>query len=349
MAPVILLVDDQRDIVRLLHSALDTLRNPDLEIVEAMSGEAALRQIGDRQVDLLVTDYNLPGLTGTQLMKQARLTQPDLRAIVITANTDRKVREEILNSGAVAVFSKPVPLGDFLGAVERGLGAQAPPAPVEAEPSVAATPVSLPHLLDELRRDSGADAALLINRRGKVIVTSGSLRDTSMEVSLVATLTAYFMAALKVAETNRQQSPDHFSVFLGGDQDLIFMPVDPMHALVLAGSAVAAPETLADRHRFMQEMRGDLTRGLREWAGRKVAAAAPEAPKDERAAAPSADIESVLRSTDGTGLSDDEMDAYWDAAATQHGNKPLSKDVITYEEARKLGLTPDAEAKPEAD
>ena len=84
MAPAILLVDDQRDILRLLHSALDTLRDPDLEIFEAISGEAALRLIGDQHVDLLVTDYNLPGITGTELMRQARLGLPDLPAIVIT-------------------------------------------------------------------------------------------------------------------------------------------------------------------------------------------------------------------------------------------------------------------------
>ena len=39
------------------------------------------------------------------------------------------------------------------------------------------------------------------------------------------------------------------------------------------------------------------------------------------------------------------MDAYWEAAAAQHGNKPTSKDVIPYEEARKLGLTPDTDEK----
>ena len=78
-------------------------------------------------------------------MHQARRAQPDLPVILITGNTDRKVRDEMLNAGAVAVFSKPVPLGDFLDAVERGLGiggrclpGSEPKPEAEHEPGVAA-------------------------------------------------------------------------------------------------------------------------------------------------------------------------------------------------------------------
>jgi CheY-like chemotaxis protein len=342
MAPAVLLVDDQRDILRLLHSALDTLREAELEIFEASSGEAALKHIGDQTVNLLVTDYNLPGITGTELMRQARLAQPDLPVIVITGNTDRKVRDEILSTGAVAVFTKPVPLGDFLGAVERGLS-QAP-ASVASQPELKKEngPVSLPDVLEQLRRDTGADAAMLISRRGKVEASAGRLRDSSMEVSLTSTLAAHFMAALKVAESNRQQSPDHVSAFSGGDQDLIFMPVNPTHAMVLAGGALAAPDALAAIVKSMLATRSELGRGLREMAG---AASSPsaEGPGAEKQPAVVGDIEVLLQSGDGSGLSEDDMDAYWEAAAEQHGNKPTSKDVIPYEEARKLGLTPDGD------
>lgn len=343
MAPAILLVDDQRDILRLLHSALDTLRDPDLEIFEAISGEAALKSLSDQQVDLLVTDYNLPGITGTELMRRARLAQPELPAIIITANTDRKVRDEILEAGAVAVFSKPVPLGDFLGAVERSLGTAEAPAAVLPEARTEVSPVSLPDALEKLRLETSADAALLISRRGKVEASAGRLHDSSMEVSLTSTLAAHFMTGLKVAESNRQQSPDQFSIFAGGDQDLIFMPVDPTHAIVLAGSSLAAPDAAAPILKAMLMVRQEMTRGLRERA-----TAAPPAPaSQESAAKPSgiADIEALMQAASGGELGVDDIDAYWEAAAAQHGNKPTSKDVIPYEEARKMGLTPDADKK----
>jgi CheY-like chemotaxis protein len=53
--PCILLVDDQRDIVRLLHATLQTLGHQ-LDIVDAPSGEEALLEASRRKVDLLVAD-----------------------------------------------------------------------------------------------------------------------------------------------------------------------------------------------------------------------------------------------------------------------------------------------------
>jgi CheY-like chemotaxis protein len=345
MAPAILLVDDQRDILRLLHSALDTLRDPDLEIFEVISGEAALEHIADQQVDLLVTDYNLPGITGAEVMRQARLSQPALPAIVITGNTDRKVRDEILSTGALAVFSKPVPLGDFLGAVERGLGAADAPAPAQPEAKIESGPVSLPDVLETLRQETGSDAALLISRKGRLAASAGRLRDSSMEVSLTSTLASYFMAALKVAESNRQHSPDHASIFAGGDQDLIFMPVDPSHAVVLAGATLAAVDGLPRILKAMNARLPELGRGLREVAVATASAPPVASAVAEKQPAPTGDIETLLQSAESSGLGEDDIDAYWEAAAAQHGNKPTSKDVIPYEEARKLGLTPDAEDK----
>ena len=66
--PRILLVDDQRDILKLLHSTLDTLAH-ELEIIEAPSGEEALLETTREKIDLLVADYRLPGITGVELLE----------------------------------------------------------------------------------------------------------------------------------------------------------------------------------------------------------------------------------------------------------------------------------------
>ena len=68
-SPCILLVDDQRDIVRLLHSALQTLGH-ELDIIDAPSGEEALLEASRRKIDLLVADYRLPGISGVELMRK---------------------------------------------------------------------------------------------------------------------------------------------------------------------------------------------------------------------------------------------------------------------------------------
>ena len=56
----ILLVDDHRDILRLLHSTLDSLKKKEIRIFDAPSGEEALLESGRHKIDLLITDYMLP-------------------------------------------------------------------------------------------------------------------------------------------------------------------------------------------------------------------------------------------------------------------------------------------------
>jgi two-component system response regulator (stage 0 sporulation protein F) len=86
--PCVLLVDDQRDIVRLLHSTLQTLGH-DLDIVDAPSGEEALLEASRRQVDLLVADYRLPGISGVELMRKIKVRNPGMRVIFFSGMTDR--------------------------------------------------------------------------------------------------------------------------------------------------------------------------------------------------------------------------------------------------------------------
>ena len=74
-----------------------------------------------KKIDLLVADYLLPGISGVELMRKVRARNPELKVIFISGVTERKARNEMLSAGAVAVFDKPIPMADFLDAVERCL------------------------------------------------------------------------------------------------------------------------------------------------------------------------------------------------------------------------------------
>ena len=121
MPPCILIVDDQREVSRLLKSALETIEHG-LDVVEAPSGEEAILEASRRKIDLLVADFRLPGITGVELTKKMQARNPAMKVILITGVTDPKVREDIAKAGADAYFTKPVPMADFLDAVERTLG-----------------------------------------------------------------------------------------------------------------------------------------------------------------------------------------------------------------------------------
>lgn len=351
MAPTILLVDDQRDVLRLLHSSLDTLKVAEMEIMEAPSGEEALLQVGRRKVDLLVTDYLLPGMTGLELMHKMRVRHPEVRVILITGMTGmtgRKAREDMLNAGAVAIFDKPIPLADFLDIVERSLGLVRTIFPTETDARKEAKRSRVSDLLANFRQDIRANAVFLLNDRGLVVARAGDLRDSSLEVSLVSALNAIFSAGLKVAKSNRQEKLDQYFAFAGGDNDLLLMPVDPSYALLLAGAGITNRETIMDTVAAMMAVRDEVGKSLRSMGVTAELKEPPATPPRKRGktgelrSAPAApEMEALLKEAARNKVKPEEVDAFWDQAAREHANKTTNPEVIPYEQARKMGLTPD--------
>ena len=367
MLPVILLVDDQREILRLLRSTLDTIGHK-LEILEAPSGEEAMLESSRHKIDLLVTDYKLPGMTGIQLMSKIRVRHPEIKTILISGIPDRKIREEMMNAGAQAVFDKPVPLADFLDMVERCLGlVQTIFPPEQTKTKDPAQQVRLSDLLANFRQDINAQAVLLLNDRGRVLTRAGDLRDSSMEVSIVSAVAAIHGASLKLARFNRQNEMSSYHAFSGGDHDLIFIPVSATYVLLLAGSGLAAEDRILDVVRAMMRVRVEIEKSLKALTGAAetssteapapVPASAPvkstpvyipppptQISAEELAATPpSPELEALLKGAIEKKTAPQNAGSFWDDAAEKMGSKPTKPDIITYEEARKLGLTPGKE------
>lgn len=340
----ILLVDDQRDIVRLLHSALQTLGH-ELDIIDAPSGEEALLEASRRKIDLLVADYRLPGISGVEMMRKIRARNTDLRVIFISGITARQARQEMRESGALAMFEKPIPLADFLDAVERALGLVRTIFPPEMGVVPEEHRQSLSELLAGFRQKIGADAVFLVSDRARVLARAGDLYDSSMEVSLLSALMAIYGAGLKVSRFIRQEHPENYHVFRGGEHDLILIPVDSSHALLLAGKDLAKADHILRTVQGMLSVRADIEMILQSLG---VSPFSPlmesEAPEPEPVLQsdqpePEVDLDALFASADQKSKVKD-IDAFWDEAVEKSGNIPTNPDVISYEEARKLGLTP---------
>jgi CheY-like chemotaxis protein len=351
--PCILLVDDQRDIVRLLHSTLQTLGHK-LDIVDAPSGEEALLEASRRKVDLLVADYLLPGISGVELMRKIKVRNPELRVIFISGMTERKARDEMLNAGGIAIFDKPIPLADFLDAVERGLGLVRTIFPPESSKEAETHRQSLSELLGGFRQKVKADAVFLISDRARVLARAGDLYDSSMEVSLLSSLMAIYSAGLKVARYIHQENLENYHVFRGGDHDLLLIPVDTTHALLLAGKELAKSDRIVQTVEGMLFVRGDIENVLRSLGVAPeplttestvpenetnemsmMAAFESDIPEPE----PEVDVDALFASA-STSSKVHDLDAFWDDAVEKTGSIPINRDVITFEEARKLGLDP---------
>jgi CheY-like chemotaxis protein len=345
MAPHrILIVEDQREVSRLLRSALETLEYK-LEIVEIPSGEEAILDSSKNAVDLLVSDYRLPGMSGIELMKRVRKNHPKAKVVLITGQTDPKVRREVAEAGADAFFIKPVPIADFLDSVERHLGLVEtilPPEPIAADQDEEVRR-KFPDLLAHLRQEIDAQAVLLLSDDGRVLARAGDLPDKNNEVSLLSSLLSIYSAGQKVSRLLGQKEPSNWHVFDGGKFDLIFAPVGTSHAMLVIGKG------LADEKRIMKsvDIFSQACKSIEaEIGGTGVRPGIPATQEPvttplevvERSVQ---ELEPLLKDAKKK-LKNAEVDDYWEQAATTH-KAPTKPDMLSYEQAKQLGLAPEDE------
>ncbi|MCC7117930.1 MAG: response regulator [Anaerolineales bacterium] len=364
MENAVLLVDDNRDILKLLKNTLDTLKRPEIKAFEAPSGEEALLEAARRKIDLLITDYKLPGMTGVELMHKIRAKHPEVKVILISGMSDKKAREEMIGAGAMAIFDKPIPLADFLDAVERGLGlVQTIFPPEQVDVKTEARHVRLSDLLANFRQDFNTQAVFLISERGRVQARAGSLKDSSLEVSIVSALTAIHQASIKVSRNNHQEALDSYHVFQAGDSDLLFIPVDSLYALLVAGDGLANQENIFNTITGVLALRREVQKTLRNIGAtgelRSISPKTVPLPPRQNAegkpgksqtarlkeSPPAPEMEALLEASKTKPKPPTNLDDFWDQAAEQHGKKPANAKVISLEQAKEMGLFPDQDKK----
>jgi DNA-binding response OmpR family regulator len=102
--PIVLVADDEPAMLQLMVRRLERQGyKPDT----AEDGRAALECIEKKQYDLIVTDIYMPGVTGLELLRQAKETDTQTQVIVVTAGATLENAIEALNDGAFAYLMKP--------------------------------------------------------------------------------------------------------------------------------------------------------------------------------------------------------------------------------------------------
>jgi len=112
MSLLILVVDDEPDIEQLFRQQFRRdLRSGRFQMEFAHSAPTALERIadaGDVTLILILSDINMPGMSGLELLPKARRIRPDVPVIMITAYGDPQTRQEALDGGAEALLTKPI-------------------------------------------------------------------------------------------------------------------------------------------------------------------------------------------------------------------------------------------------
>ena len=119
---LILVVDDEPDVELLFRQQFRRdLRAGRFTMDFAQSASMALQRIAeahDQSLILILSDINMPGMSGLELLPKAKALRPDVPIIMITAYGDAETKRKALDNGAEALLTKPIDFGMLRGEIE---------------------------------------------------------------------------------------------------------------------------------------------------------------------------------------------------------------------------------------
>jgi len=114
----ILVVDDEDQVVQIFH---DLLTQQGYEVASCDNGDDAITKVTTGSFDLVLTDINLPGVDGLEVVRAAKAADRDTVVILITGYASTTTAIDALRQGAYDYITKPFDLWETAKAIERGL------------------------------------------------------------------------------------------------------------------------------------------------------------------------------------------------------------------------------------
>ena len=123
MSVSILVVDDEPDVGELFKRKFRReMRDGEYALLFAGSGEEALTLLATDagpKVMLILSDINMPGMSGIELLHESKMRWPDLPVAMITAYGDPESRQKALDAGAADFLTKPIDFADLKSKIEK--------------------------------------------------------------------------------------------------------------------------------------------------------------------------------------------------------------------------------------
>ena len=131
MNPLILVVDDEPDVEDLFRQQFRRdLRAVRFTMDFARSAVQALEIVAEAEATLILilSDVNMPGMSGLDLLPKARQARPDVPVIMITAHGDTETCRRAVEGGAAGLFTKPIDFPNLRVEIDRRIEAAIGPA-----------------------------------------------------------------------------------------------------------------------------------------------------------------------------------------------------------------------------
>ncbi|MGB9696635.1 MAG: sigma-54-dependent transcriptional regulator [Ignavibacteria bacterium] len=114
----ILVVDDELTSIAIIRKVVEDSGH---KVTTVSNGNEALEKLKEYKYDIMITDFNMPGMNGIELTKQALEIEPEFIVIVITAYATIKMAVEAIRIGAFDYLTKPINKDELLLSISRGL------------------------------------------------------------------------------------------------------------------------------------------------------------------------------------------------------------------------------------
>ena len=119
----LLIIDDHqmvRDGIRvMLESRVDLQQ---FELDEAENGELGIQKILKRHYDIILIDYQLPGMSGTETLKKIRLYKKDMKVLALSNYDELSYVKSMINEGANGYILKNIEPSQLVHAIQSVLG-----------------------------------------------------------------------------------------------------------------------------------------------------------------------------------------------------------------------------------
>ena len=114
----VLVVDDEESICNLLERVLARAGH---SVLSAANGQEAMDRVPQENIDIVLLDMKMPGMSGMEVLQQLATRWPDICVIMVTAIADVQTAVEAMKWGAYDYITKPFNQDDLIFKIQRAL------------------------------------------------------------------------------------------------------------------------------------------------------------------------------------------------------------------------------------
>lgn len=345
----LLIVANRKKDRQALRAGIESL-GPELKVLESSSGEEALLLTSRQPLDLLVSEFQLAGISGRELMQKLKLRYSGLKTIIVAGGEETgSIQEQVIAAGAQAFLPTPVDMAVFLQAVRDNLSLPvgehsddvkfAEAIAAAAQPSEPETSPTLASSLERLRRELDAFTVLLAAESGEIVAQAGELPPIPDEPSFDPALGVLIQASTGISHSIGKQTPQDFLCISGVTFDIYLAHAGQSQTLIALTRPEAGIQRLEQIMHILLAAANALAQDLINAAiARSQSTPAAKRQTDGLA---TGRLGALLSQAPEVQKRAQDVDSFWEEAAEQAYHEGLPRaGSLSYEQARKLGLTP---------